>query len=50
MNDALAAFELTKPLLASSGLLEFVTAAYRNFAAGDFTVIWPIGHNGKFTV
>jgi hypothetical protein len=49
-NDPLVAFELTKPLLASQGLMEFVTAAYRKLSESGFTVIWPIGYYGVFSV
>jgi hypothetical protein len=42
-NDPRAAFELTKPLLASAGLLGSVTARYRRFSEDACHVIWPIG-------
>jgi hypothetical protein len=48
--DPLAAFELTKPLLARKGLMEFVTAAYRMLTESGFTVIWPEGYDGTFSV
>src|SRR5215469_16404011 len=37
-----AAFELTKPLLESAGLLNMVVVAYRRFTEDGFTVIWPM--------
>ena len=46
--DPQAAFELCKPLLESAGLLGMVVAAYRRFAEGGFTVIWPAGYTGVF--
>lgn len=49
-NDPLAAIELTKPLLASEGLMPYVTAAYRRFSESEFTVIWPVGYTGAFRV
>ena len=49
-NDPLAAFELTRPLLAREGLIGFVTAAYRRLSESDFKVIWPDGYTGAFSV
>jgi len=37
--DPAQAFELCKPLLASSGLLQMVVAGYRRFTEGTFSVI-----------
>ncbi len=47
-NDPLAAFELTKPLLASNGLLGLVTAGFRRFTEDGYQVIWPVGYSGNF--
>jgi len=46
--DPHAAFELCKPLLASTGLLGMVVAAYRRFSEDSFAVIWPAGYAGTF--
>ena len=49
-NNPLTAFELTKPPLASEGLIDYVTAAYCRLSGSDFSVIWPLGCSGDFIV
>ena len=46
--DPVAAFNLCKPLLNSSGLLEMLVAAYRRLDGETFEVIWPMGYSGEF--
>lgn len=46
--DPIQAFELCKPLLASSGLLQMVVAGYRRFTESTFSVVWPVGYSGNF--
>ena len=48
--DPHAAFGLAKPLLASSGLLGVVTAAFRKFTDDGYEVIWPPGYGGTFSL
>ena len=43
-----AAFALCKPLLASHGLLDMVTAAWCRFTDHKYRVIWPVGFTGDF--
>ena len=48
--DAVSSFRSITPLLEHSGRLGSLTAAYRDSAGEDYTVIWPEGSQKVFTV
>jgi len=49
-KDPRQAFELSRPILESVGLLDSVRAAYRGTSEEHYTVIWPLDDKRDFTV
>ena len=43
-------FAHIQPLLRQNGLLGSARIAYRNLEDGEFTVLWPEGFSGQFTL
>jgi hypothetical protein len=49
-RDPVRTFQQAKPVLGRRQSLQKVTAAYRLIGGNEFTVIWPEGATGKFSV
>ena len=49
-NDPQQAFAQSRPTLESAGLLGSVCAAFRDLTEDNYTVIWPLDHDGKFAI
>ena len=49
-SDPAAAFAVAKPVLQLAGLLDTVTAAYREINGERYVVIWPEQWSGLFRV